>query len=58
MMFRAMDDGRISNPIILVIDIDVILDDSTKFSDRNSTKNGAQVGGDLEDFKKYPFLIH
>lgn len=55
MMFRAMDDGRISNPIILVIDIDVILDDSTKFSDRNSTKNGAQVGGDLEDFKNIHF---
>ena len=50
MMFRAMDDGRISNPIILVIDIDVILDDSTKFSDRNSTKNGAQVGGDFRRF--------
>lgn len=31
MMFVAMNDGRISNPIILEVDLDVILDETTKF---------------------------
>lgn len=55
MMFVAMNDGRISNPIILEIDIDVILDETTKFSDRNATKNGALVGNDLDAFKRIHF---
>ena len=54
MMFVAMNDGRISNPIILEVDLDVVLDETTKFSDRNATKNGANVGDDIEAFK----LIH
>lgn len=51
MMFVAMNDGRISNPIILEIDLDVISDDSTKFADRNATKTGAKIGSDIEAFK-------
>ena len=51
MMFVAMNDGRISNPIILEVDLDVILDETTKFSDRNATKNGAYIGDDIEAFK-------
>ena len=55
MMFAAMNDGRISNPIILEINLDVIVDDTTKFSDRNATKNGANVGDDIEAFKRIHF---
>lgn len=55
MMFVAMNDGRISNPIILEIDINVILEDATKFSDRNATKNGALVGNDLDAFRRIHF---
>lgn len=55
MMYVAMNDGRITNPIILEISLDVIGDSTTKFSDRNETKNGAQVGGSLEDFKAIHF---
>ncbi len=55
MMFVAMNDGRISNPVILEIDLDIIYWNNTLYSDRNATKNGAQKGGSIEDFKKIHF---
>lgn len=55
MMYVAMNEGRISNPVILEIDLSVIYDDQTLFSDRNATRNGANVGGTLADFKKIHF---
>jgi len=55
MMYVAMNDGRITNPVILEIDLDVIYDEGSKYADRNATKNGAQVGGTLEAFKKIHF---
>ena len=56
MMYVAMSEQRISNPVILEIDPEVIFDEQTKFSDRNATRSGANVGGNLEDFKKIHFL--
>lgn len=55
MMYVAMNDGRITNPVVLEIDPEVIYDSETKFSDRNATRNGANVGGMFEDFKKIHF---
>lgn len=55
MMFVAMNDGRISNPIMLEIDLDVISDESTMFADRNATKTGAKVGSDIEAFRAIHF---
>lgn len=55
MMYVAMNDGRISNPIILEIDINVIIEESTKFANMNATKNGANVGGSFDDFNKIHF---
>ncbi|WP_297066796.1 DarT ssDNA thymidine ADP-ribosyltransferase family protein [uncultured Duncaniella sp.] len=55
MMFVAMDDDRITNPVILEIDPEVIFDENTKFADRNATRNGANVGGSLDDFKNIHF---
>ncbi|MDE6082993.1 MAG: DUF4433 domain-containing protein [Muribaculaceae bacterium] len=55
MMFVAMNDGRISNPIILEIDLEIISDDSTKFADRNATKTGVIIGNDIETFKRIHF---
>ena len=55
MMYVAMNDNRISNPVILEIDPEVIYDESTRYSDRNATRNGAQVGGDLDDFRNIHF---
>lgn len=55
MMYVAMNDGRISNPVVLEIDPEVIYWDDTLFADRNATRNGAQKGGTLADFKKIHF---
>lgn len=55
MMYVAMNEGRISNPVLLEIDTQVIYWKGSKYADRNATKNGANVGGDLEDFKAIHF---
>ncbi len=55
MMYIAMNDGRITNPVILEIAPEVIYDKETKFADRNATRNGANVGGTFDDFKKIHF---
>ena len=55
MMYVAMNEGRITNPVILEIDPDVIYDTETKYADRNATRNGANVGGSFDDFKKIHF---
>ena len=55
MMYVAMNDGRISNPVLLEIDPQVIWWQGTKYADRNATKNGAHVGGNLDDFKAIHF---
>ena len=55
MMYVAMNDGRISNPIILEIDPVVACWESAKYADRNATKNGANVGESLSDFKRIHF---
>lgn len=47
MMFVAMKDGRISNPVILEIDPAVVGWEYTKYADRNATRDGAQVGSTL-----------
>ena len=48
MMYVAQNDGRISNPVILEIDLSVVNLATTKFSDRNATKNGAVIRGGYE----------
>ena len=55
MMYVAMNDGRITNPVILEIDPEVIYEQETKFADRNATRNGANLGGTIDDFKKIHF---
>ena len=55
MMYVAMNEGRISNPVILEIDPEVIYWKDTKYADRNATKNGAQIGEELNDFCKIHF---
>lgn len=57
MMFVAMDDGRISNPVVLEIDIEAALWKDTLYADRNMTKNGANVGGMLDDLKGIHFEL-
>lgn len=55
MMYVAMNDGRISNPVILEIDPEVVEWKETKFADRNATKTGANVGEALDDLKRIHF---
>lgn len=55
MMFVAMQDGRLSNPVILEIDPEVIYWQSSKYANMNATRNGAHKGETLEDFKQIHF---
>lgn len=55
MMYDAMNDGRIKNPVILEIDPEVIYEENTQFADRNATRSGANVGNTFDDFKKIHF---
>ena len=55
MKFVAMNEGRISNPAILEIDLETALWEDTMYADRNATKNGANVGGSLDDLKEVRF---
>ena len=55
MMYVAMNDGRISNPVILEIDPAVIFDSESRYADMNATRTGAHVGGSLDDFERIHF---
>lgn len=55
MMYVAMNENRISNPVILEINPEVIYDENSRYSDRNATRNGARVGGNLDDFRNIHF---
>ena len=55
MMYVAMNDGRISNPVILEIDPEVIYWVNTHYANMNATKNGANVGCEVEDFEAIHF---
>jgi hypothetical protein len=55
MMYVAMNDGRISNPVILEIDTEVLYEDNVKYANMNATRNGAHIGDDLDSFKAIHF---
>ena len=55
MMYVAMNEERISNPVILEIDPEVVYWNDTLYADRNATKTGANVGGTLDDLKRVHF---
>ena len=55
MMFVAMQDGRLSNPVILEIDPEVVYWKDSKYANMNATKSGARKGGTLDDFKQIHF---
>lgn len=57
MYYVAKRDGRIQNPVTLEISPEVILWESTLFSDGNATANRAIVGGELQDFSRIRFDI-
>ena len=57
MMYVAMRDGRISNPVILEIDPEVIYWKDTCYSNMNATirRIRPNIGGSLSDFKQIHF---
>lgn len=55
MMYVAMNDDRISNPVVLEIDIEAAFWKDSLYADRNATRNGANVGGTLDDLKAVRF---
>ena len=57
MMYVAMKDGRISNPVILEIDTEVIYWNDTCYSNLNATihKIRPNIGGTINDFKQIHF---
>ncbi len=55
MMYVAMNDGRITNPVILEIDPEVVYWVGTKYADRNATRHGARVGESIDNFKSIHF---
>jgi hypothetical protein len=57
MQYVAMNEGRISNPVILEIDLDVAVWDGVKYSDMNATKNGMHCGDSFDDLKNIHFDV-
>ena len=55
MMYVAMNEGRISNPVVLEIDPEVIYWQDSLYADRNATKNGALAGSSIDDFSQLHF---
>lgn len=57
MMYVAMKDGRISNPVILEIDPEVIFWNDTCYSNMNATihKIRPNIGGRISDFQQIHF---
>ena len=59
MKFVAMNEGRISNPVVLEIDIETALWEGSLFSDRNATRNGANFGESTRNLQSIHFdLFH
>ena len=55
MMYTASGDGRISDPVVLEIDLDVVRLSDVLFSDRNAVANGANVGPGLDALRGIHF---
>jgi hypothetical protein len=55
MMYSAVTDGRISDPVILEIDLEVVRLPDVRYSDRNAVATGANVGSDLSALRKVQF---
>lgn len=55
MMYVAMNEGRINNPVILEIDPGIVYTDNTLYADSNATRNDCHTGGSINDFKSIHF---
>ena len=55
MMFTAIQDERIVNPVILEIDTDILFIEGNIFSDKNAVRKDANKGKSFADFSKIHF---
>ncbi len=55
MMFTAIQDERIVNPVILEIDTDVLFIDGNIFSDKNAVRGDSNKGTSFVDFNRIHF---
>ena len=55
MMFVAQNEGRIQNPVILTISLDVCYFQETRFANMNATKTGHKQGKNLENLQSVHF---
>ena len=55
MMFTAIQDERIVNPVLLEIDTDVLFIDGNIFSDKNAVRNDSNKGTSFVDFNRIHF---
>lgn len=55
MMYVAMKEERITNPVILEIDLEVAYAVDTQYADRNATSNAVSVGATLDAFRAIHF---
>jgi len=55
MMFVAQNEGRIQNPVILTISLDVCYFQETRFANMNATKMGHKQGKNLENLQSVHF---
>ena len=57
MMYTAQNEGRISSPVILEVDINVCYFSKTQFANMNATKTGHNCGDSLNDLKAIKFNL-
>jgi phenylpyruvate tautomerase PptA (4-oxalocrotonate tautomerase family) len=55
MMYVARNEGRIQNPVILEISLDVCSFVQTRFANMNATRNGHHQGQNLDDLNRIHF---
>lgn len=55
MMYNAMNDGRIKNPVILEIDTDILYQEGNIFSNKNAVRSDASKGSDFSNFQTIHF---
>jgi len=55
MMYYAIQDERIVNPIILEIDTDILFIEGNIFSDKNAVRSDSHKGGSFVDFNRIHF---
>ncbi|MDY0278753.1 MAG: DarT ssDNA thymidine ADP-ribosyltransferase family protein [Acholeplasma sp.] len=57
MMFIALKQNRINNPVILEIDPEIVFWKNAKYANKNATRSDVSIGSEIDDFKRIRFDI-